>query len=291
MKNLSLALAMILASFNLNAQEAIAKFKGKDVSKAEVETWLKDKYPAELLTQAPSFSEIPTEAQKAIIREYIVSKTLADEAKNAKIAETKEYKDKLKDVSEKLEISVYLENISKTSIKDEEVRNEYSELLKNIKLDDELKVRHILLKSEEDAKKTYEELKKGADFIKLMNQKSEDQKTKSLKDPSTLARGQSLIKYEETAFGLKIGEFSKPIKTEAGWFIIKLEGREKQKAPSYEELKPQLENQVRMKFANSKLQEIQNQITFSKDLEKQHDAKQNQKKVEENQNSDMNNKK
>ena len=81
---------------------------------------------------------------------------------------------------------------------------------------------HILLKTEEDAKVALYDVKHGSSFEEVAKERS---LCPSKKDGGSLGwfgRGQMVKEFENAAFSLKKGEVSKPIKTQFGWHIIKV---------------------------------------------------------------------
>lgn len=87
-------------------------------------------------------------------------------------------------------------------------------------------VRHILLKSEDDAKLAEKVLKGGADFAQTAKSLSIDEGTAAKGgDLGWVARGKMLKPFEDVAFALKPGEISVPVKTQFGWHIIKRDER------------------------------------------------------------------
>jgi foldase protein PrsA len=93
-------------------------------------------------------------------------------------------------------------------------------------------VRHILLsvrkkdgavdyvKSRALADDVYAQLEAGADFAALAKKYSQDPGSKDNGGKYTVARGQTVAPFEQTAFNLGVGELSRPIKTEYGYHVI-----------------------------------------------------------------------
>lgn len=88
---------------------------------------------------------------------------------------------------------------------------------------EQVRARHILLNSEEEAKKVLERLRKGEDFASLARQYSQDEFTRELGgDLGFFPRGLSGLppELEEIAFSLAPGQISEVVKSYYGYHII-----------------------------------------------------------------------
>jgi parvulin-like peptidyl-prolyl isomerase len=81
-------------------------------------------------------------------------------------------------------------------------------------------VRHILVNSKKLADTIYSQLKSGGDFAALAKKYSKDPGSAAQGGKLTISRGQTVAPFDKTAFALKTGELSPPIKTQYGWHII-----------------------------------------------------------------------
>jgi peptidyl-prolyl cis-trans isomerase C len=105
--------------------------------------------------------------------------------------------------------------------------------------------RHILVATEDEAKAVLADLKKGADFATLAKEKSKDPSGKTNGgDLGYFTKEQMVPEFAETAFKLPKGQLSEPVKTQFGWHIIKVEDKRTKPVPTYEQVKPQLEQYV-----------------------------------------------
>ena len=110
----------------------------------------------------------------------------------------------------------------------------------------EYHVEHILVEKEGDAKSIIAQVKGGGNFEDIAKSKS--------KDPGSAPNGgdlgwvteKSLVpEFSKSMVQLKNGQMTdKPVKSQFGWHVIKMVEVRDTKAPSYEELKPQLKQMI-----------------------------------------------
>jgi foldase protein PrsA len=81
-------------------------------------------------------------------------------------------------------------------------------------------VRHILVQKKGLADSLYAQLKGGANFAKLAKRYSKDPGSAAQGGKLTVSKGQTVPQFDKTAFSLKKGELSQPIKTQYGYHII-----------------------------------------------------------------------
>ena len=84
----------------------------------------------------------------------------------------------------------------------------------------EVKASHILVKTEEEAKKLYDEIKNGASFAKIAEEKSLCPSGQNGGDLGFFGKGMMVKPFEDAAFSLEVGELSQPVQTQFGWHLI-----------------------------------------------------------------------
>ncbi len=131
-------------------------------------------------------------------------------------------------------------------ITDEEVRARYDKQISETPPANEIKARHILVKTKEEADAIIKQLDGGADFEKLANEHTTDPSGKTTGgDLGYFAQGQMVPEFETAAFALEVGAYTKqPVQSQFGWHIIKVEDKRAQQPPAFDTIKDQIRNLV-----------------------------------------------
>ena len=85
-----------------------------------------------------------------------------------------------------------------------------------------IRASHILVETEEEAKKLKAEIDNGADFGELAKKYSKCPSGQNGGYLRYFGKGMMVKPFEDTAFALKKGEVSEPVETQFGWHLIYL---------------------------------------------------------------------
>ncbi len=193
----------------------------------------------------------PTAAEaKAIVNELVSLELVVQEA-------LKKGLDKNPDVVKTIESQrrVLLANaalkdyIQAHPITDEQLKKEYDQRIAGAGTK-ELKARHILVKTEAEAKAIIAQLGKGADFAKLAKDKSSDSSAKEGGDLGWFNPNQMVKPFSDAALALKKGEYTKtPVQSQFGWHVIMLEDSRSPQVPAFDQMKDRVRNFMQQKMS------------------------------------------
>jgi len=122
---------------------------------------------------------------------------------------------------------------------------------------EEVRARHILLKTEAEAKEVIAALAGGADFAELAKKRSIDPSAQQNDGDLGFFRRDTMVEpFAEAAFALEPGQTTRePVQTRFGWHVIRVEER-RSAAPTFEEKEPELKEQVARETINALVAEL-----------------------------------
>ena len=214
-----------------------------------------------LVKTATHGQEAPPEVKAQARDQVVMREIFAQEAEKQGIPNTADYKMQLDLVRQTVLINTLFQNFIKAHpVSDAEAQAEYTKI-KAEQSGTEYHARHILVDSEDDAKKMIAQIKAGAKF--------EDLAKKNSKDTGSAENGGDLDWAKPTAYvpefstalqGLKKGQMTEtPVKTQFGYHIIKLEDTRTAQFPGFDEVKEKVKQQLQQ----VKLQEYEEKLRKS----------------------------
>jgi len=245
-------LALILVSaapaFAQDKDPVVAKVNGQEIHQSDINI------AEEEAGQLPPMS--PDAKQDYLIRFTADMMLLAKAAEDKKIGDTPEFKRKLTFDHNKLLMEALLAQVGKQALTDQAMHKVYDDAVKQMSEEEEVHARHILIRAAPDDAKASEaakqkieaviaRLKKGEDFAKVAGEVTEDPSGKANGgDLGYFTKEQMVPEFSDVAFKLAKGQISDPVKTQFGWHVIKVEDKRKKPVPTFDEVKPQIEQFV-----------------------------------------------
>jgi len=231
----ALALAVAPAARAQADDPVVARVNGADIRASDL-----------ALAEEDLGSNIPQmtpEAKRDYLVTFVADMMLVAKAAEArKMGEGDDFRRKVAYARTKLLMEQLLQSEAKAAVNDAAMRKVYDEAIGQIKKEPEVRARHILVESEDEAKAVVAELKKGTDFAELAKTKSKDPGAQDGGDLGYFTRDQMVPEFSEVAFKLDKGALSDPVKSQFGWHVIKVEDKRERQPPEFDKVKEQLEN-------------------------------------------------
>ena len=202
----------------------------------------------------PQLANLPDEQKRvAALSSIIDVKLLATDASKEGLQDGADFKQRLAFLTDRELHNAYFKKHVVDAVTPEEVKARYDKEVAAVTPEDEIRARHILVKTEEEAKAIIADLDAGKDFVEIAKEKSTDPNKSEGGDLGYFAKGRMVPEFEEAAFALEKGAYSKtPVKSQFGFHVIKVEDKRKQQPPALE----QVEAQVRQLVMRDKYLEL-----------------------------------
>lgn len=193
----------------------------------------------------PQYRQIPLpQIFDELVSAVVDRRIIIQAAKKANVEGDAEVKRRVAFAVENVLQEAYVNKILTDQLTDERLKDSYARMIKSVPPREEVHARHILVESEEAAKKLIADLDKGADFVTLAKEKSKGPSSGTGGDLGYFQREQMLPEFSQVAFALEKGTYSKtPVKTKYGWHVIKVEDKRSSPPPSFDESKDEIRAQ------------------------------------------------
>ncbi len=194
----------------------------------------------------PQLSQLPDEQKKvAALSGAIDVKLLAGNAEGEGLKDDAEFKKRMAFIADRELHNLYFKKHVVDAVTDDEVKARYEKEIAALPKQEEVRARHILVKSEDEAKAIIADLDAGKDFVELAKAKSTDPNKSEGGDLGYFTKGRMVPEFEEAAFAMEKGSYSKtPVKTQFGFHVIKIEDKRDAAPPAYETVAAQVRQLV-----------------------------------------------
>jgi peptidyl-prolyl cis-trans isomerase C len=251
-------MAMQPLSYAQESDKQIATVNGEPIMLSQLLTYAKIKNPqADLNNQT---------IRNQLIQAYIGRELLYQDARKQKIDQLPLVKVAVENqVHEVVTQAMMAKLLQEKPVTDAEVRSYYDKEIAGRK-DAEYKVRHILVKTEEDAKKAIDRLKSGEDFAKVAQMVSIDSSASRGGDLGWTSLSRLPKDFAAAVKNAPVGKYtSKPVHTTFGWHVIKVEQSRPLQIPTFEQAKGQVQKLVTEKRISDYVEGLQKKakIEFS----------------------------
>ncbi len=217
---------------------------------------------ADLAFAAEEFQEqmaqMPAEERRAFLVTVLIDmKVMAKAAKDAQMDQTDIFKRRLQYLEERSLRRAYFAEKIAGSVTEDGVRAAYDAYATAFVPAEEVHARHILVATKEEADAVKAELDAGKPFEVAAMEKTTDPSGKQNGgDLGFFSKGMMVPEFETTAFGLEIGQVSAPVQSQFGWHIIRLDEKRMTSPAAFEQVAPQLGQQMILEAFDQSVSEL-----------------------------------
>lgn len=237
------------ATPTVSKEDAVASVNGVYISKKTLET---------LENEIAERSQGQSFPREQLLEELIQREILIQQALQKGLDKSPEIIERLTTVKNSLLSQAALQDYLKANpVTDEDIKAEYDSKMASI--GDEYKARHILVKTEKEAKSIIAELDKGGDFQALAKKHSIDPMGSEGGDLGWFTADRMVPPFSEAVVALENGKYSKePVQTQFGWHVILREESRAVTPPPFEAVKEQIRPMLQRQKAQTMIENLRN---------------------------------
>ena len=255
MNKVTMLLSALLLTGSIVSAKTLVTVNGKAITQQDVDTELMN------ATQG-RFNQVPADRQAAfrqqVLQQLIGKELIYDDAKKSGIINSKEYKSEYKKLEQRMKkelaIQVWQKKLlDSIKISDKELREYYNKNKEEFNEKESVHARHILVKTEDEAKKIIAQLKSLSGeklkqkFIELAKKESTGPSGPKGGDLGYFSKGQMVPAFNDKVFSMKKGQITlKPVKTQFGYHVIYVEDKKPSMTRSFDEVKAFIEQRLKM---------------------------------------------
>lgn len=248
----AVAAAMALSAPFALAQQAgvVATINGEPVTEADLTIAMSD------LNE--QFAQLPEDQRRAAALSAVIEiRLMAAAAEKAGLADGEEFARRMALLRQRALHSSFIDREVAAKVTDEAVRARYDRQIAETPPTNEIRARHIIVDSKEEAEAIVKELEAGGDFEAIAKEKSKDGAAAQGGDLGYFSAGRMVPEFEQAAFALDVGAYSKePVQTQFGWHVIKVEDKRVQQPPAFEQVAEQFRTLVLRESYFAKVTEL-----------------------------------
>lgn len=194
----------------------------------------------------PQLGQLPADQKKlAALSTVIDAKLVAAKARAEQMQDSPEFKSRVDFIVERELHNAYFKKYVVDTVTDADVKARYDAEVAKLPPVEEVRARHILVKTEEEAKAVIKELDAGKDFAELAKAKSTDPNKSDGGDLGYFKKGMMVPEFETAVFAMNKGDVTKePVKTQFGFHVIKVEDKRNSPPPPFEQVKDQVKQML-----------------------------------------------
>ncbi len=235
------------------ADPILARIDGRYVHLSEVEAaahalgFLREE---EQLTPQRAFA-------RELVKTFVEQQLLANAASEAGLMRKPHIVRKLSAARDRILAASYMENRIEEAVTPDSVQALYRSQSGVTKLGDEIRARHILVATKDEADDILAELSSGVAFEELARERSMDRATAPLSgEVGYFTQGMMTGVFSQAAFATAVGDIAPPFETEFGWHVLQVLDRRPTQAASFEEVRAEIQRFLTLRMIDATLSEL-----------------------------------
>ncbi|HIP54194.1 MAG TPA: peptidylprolyl isomerase [Sulfurimonas autotrophica] len=275
MNKITMVLSALLLTSTIASAKTLVTVNGKAITQEEVDQELMQ------ATQG-RFNQVPADRQavfrQQVLQQLIGKELIYDDARKSGIINSAEYKTEYKKLEKRMKkelaIQVWQKKLlDSISVSTKELKDYYKKNKEEFNEKESVHARHILVKTEEEAKKIIAQLKSLSGeklkekFIELAKKHSTGPSGPKGGDLGYFSKGQMVPAFNDKVFSMKKGEVTlKPVKTQFGYHVIYVEDKKPSMTRSFDEVKAFIEQRLKMEKFKSVMKKKMDELQKKADI-------------------------
>ncbi len=178
---------------------------------------------------------------QTVLDQLIDQKLMAQEARRLGLDTGDDAQRRLLAAEERILGNILVESLVAKEVTEPAIQRMYDEQVKLQQLDDEVRIRHILVEDETTAEKVIADLKAGGDFAAIAFEYSTDKDTRlEGGDLGFVAPNLLDEPFPSTIANTQVGAYSQPFQTDRGWHILQVDERRVPAPKTLDQMRPEI---------------------------------------------------
>ncbi len=264
MTKMTKLVATLLCACTLASANTLVTVNGVAITQNDVDTELMN------ATQG-RFNQVPPEKQaefrRQVLEQLVAKELVFEDAKKTGVLTSQEFKDEFEKIKERIKKDLAIQvwkkqQMDKIKVSEKELKKYYNENKEEFNEQASVHARHILVKTEDEAKSIISKLKGlngealKSKFIELAKEFSTGPSGPKGGDLGYFQQGQMVPEFNDKVFNMKVGTVTaKPVQTQFGYHVIYLEDKKDKTTRSFQEVKPFIEQRLKIEKFNASMQD------------------------------------
>jgi len=200
------------------------------------------------------YQQLPPEVLFDAIVEQLIQQSALQQAYGDE--EPKAVKLSLENERRSLLAAEEIEKIMAAAASDEDLKAAYDAKYGEGYDEQEYNAAHILVETEEEANALKAELDGGADFAELAKEKSTGPSGPNGGALGWFSKGMMVPEFEAAVMEMQPGQVSRPVQTQFGWHVVKLNETRAMEAPAFDSVREELAGELRQQAVSDRVDEL-----------------------------------